>query len=610
MYNIVIFSGGTGSIALQKGLSHIYGSELLNIDIVINAFDNGKSTGECRKVFHNQILGPSDLRKNQITQFSIKYADELKDEASFYSQLFSLFTLRFSADSHQKYYERGREILLNIDFLGEDKKKYLITLLECFFFDDIDTGKFRENVKEINFEDFSLSNVFYAACAALNHNSLAYAGQKMAEILSIPDNVHLISHLPLFLGAKTKSGMVIDDEAIIVSWRNSHNPIQSVFLRDSSGREYVPGIDEGIGLGCRKVADMIEQADIIIFSSGTQWSSLIPTYLHKGFQEAVAKAKAAKYLIMNNTEDDDMLGVGSDEICNIISQYIDLSDIKIVINDNAADNLRKRCSQYQYIHTKLSDKGCKKHNPDKLVELIFNDFFKESLACSTHIYDLDGTLWNSRGDIREYEIGKANLRLFSGMIVSGNSYEHVRTILTKDYTEGKDIKVFCDYGNTFFNSSRPDDIKVMTTDYNLEMNIIEKLEMIEEFQNKIYIRGNVVITIKPLDNRLEALKKIREVLSEYNGRYIAKIAGHTSIDICRKEYNKAVMVDEIIHKYHLDRKKVLYIGNELSEGNDAEIRKLDICTLQVNDVYECNVFLKTLENVRCRDNGAGLCNES
>ena len=69
MYNIVIFSGGTGSIAIQEGLSLIYGNNNYNLDIIINAYDNGKSTGVCRKIFDNQILGPSDLRKNQMTQY-------------------------------------------------------------------------------------------------------------------------------------------------------------------------------------------------------------------------------------------------------------------------------------------------------------------------------------------------------------------------------------------------------------------------------------------------------------------------------------------------------------------------------------------------------------
>lgn len=44
MLNIVVFSGGTGSIAIQEGFSALYGNENYNLDIVINAYDNGKST--------------------------------------------------------------------------------------------------------------------------------------------------------------------------------------------------------------------------------------------------------------------------------------------------------------------------------------------------------------------------------------------------------------------------------------------------------------------------------------------------------------------------------------------------------------------------------------
>ena len=35
MYNIVVFSGGTGSIAIQEGFSAIYGNDNYNLDIVM-----------------------------------------------------------------------------------------------------------------------------------------------------------------------------------------------------------------------------------------------------------------------------------------------------------------------------------------------------------------------------------------------------------------------------------------------------------------------------------------------------------------------------------------------------------------------------------------------
>ena len=85
------------------------------------------------------------------------------------------------------------------------------------------------------------------------------------------------------------------------------------------------------------------EADIIIFSSGTQWSSLIPTYLHHGFhpislvvpqgpiqirnEDIFWECHAAKYLVMNNIEDHDMYGISADGLLNILDKFLDLEDI-------------------------------------------------------------------------------------------------------------------------------------------------------------------------------------------------------------------------------------------------------------------------------------------
>ena len=107
----MIFSGGTGSIAIQEGLSLIYGKNNYNLDIIINAYDNGKSTGVCRKIFDNQILGPRDLRKNQMTQYKIQHFEALKDPLSRESVIYKIFNLRIDAGSKEEYYDSVCEIL-------------------------------------------------------------------------------------------------------------------------------------------------------------------------------------------------------------------------------------------------------------------------------------------------------------------------------------------------------------------------------------------------------------------------------------------------------------------------------------------------------------------
>lgn len=595
MYKVVIFSGGTGSAALQEGIAQIYGSERILVDIVINAYDNGKSTGECRKAFDYKILGPSDMRKNQLIQFKLIYSSELKDEASIQSKMLKLFTMRISAVSCQEYYQKSKK---SIEAVGLDieNRNYLKFLLDYFFFENVEQKVYREKVKHLCYKNFSLANIFYASCAACHGNSLSYAGYRMSKILGISNNVSLISHLPLKLNGKTKNGLVVENEATIVTWHNFEDPIQEVFLCDNFNEKYIPIIDEGIPEGSRRVTEIIKDADIIIFSSGTQWSSLIPTYLHRGFREAIQNAKAIKYLVMNNKEDDDMSGLDSEEICKILNRYIDLSDIKIILNDNAPDSLQKRCEGYQYIHAALSDVGSKKHDAKKLVNFIFDNFFGEKLSLKHLISDFDGTLWNNKGDKAQIEIGVENLKCFSGMIVSGNSYKYLKEILSEHCTEHEDFIVFCDYGNTVFHLKSLESYSMLTDEYFVDVDLAETLKRLPGIRDKVHLRGNVVITVKPLLDRIKFLEQIQPILEYYHGDYVAKIAGSTSVDVCRVGYHKAVMLEKIMEMYHLKKEEVIYIGNELDTGNDEEIASMGISVLPVRDIYECNVFLKTRQN--------------
>ena len=57
---ISLFSGGSGNDRFINLIKNISGVE---IDIIVNGYDDGKSTGEIRK-FIPGMLGPSDFRKN------------------------------------------------------------------------------------------------------------------------------------------------------------------------------------------------------------------------------------------------------------------------------------------------------------------------------------------------------------------------------------------------------------------------------------------------------------------------------------------------------------------------------------------------------------------
>ncbi len=68
---VVIISGGSGNDTLIKGLTK-YISSGLDIKVIVNAYDNGKSTGICRAI--TNTLGVSDIRKNHSRMYESIYA--------------------------------------------------------------------------------------------------------------------------------------------------------------------------------------------------------------------------------------------------------------------------------------------------------------------------------------------------------------------------------------------------------------------------------------------------------------------------------------------------------------------------------------------------------
>ncbi len=592
MFNIVIFSGGSGSIAIQEGLSAVYENNSYNLDIIINAYDNGKSTGVCREIFDSKILGPSDLRKNHLEQFRVQYAEELNDEESRESVLHELFSCRLSADSKEAYYQEACEKLKGASgAIGGKDAALLGQLVDYFFFEDPEKNIWRETLEGVNFDDFSLANIFYASAAAQNGCSLRLAGTDMADVLRIKDNVHLISDVNLYLQARTESGFVIPDEGEIVSWDNPEDKIVSaILLRE--GMEYIPAIDEGTDLSKeRSIRDIVESADLIIFSSGTQWSSLIPSYMHSGLRRILAASKAKKYVVMNNIEDHDMKGVTADEILSILGRYIPMEDVTAIVNQDAVPGMNQVTTGRAICGHIGGEK--EKHDPVKLISLLMGDFLELPNEEKTYIFDLDETLWDERANNYGKTIGLENMNLFEGIIHSGNTYEHVRDVFKYLYHQDRVVDIYSDFGAVHFTS---DDYNadLLTNEYIVDPQIAEELEKRREFKGKVQIRGmGCVITIKPLYNRAVCLKIVQECLTAFGGKYVAYISGHTSIDIMHKDYNKKTMLKRIMDKQGLAASQVVFVGNETREGSEAHIYELGVRTLQVDDIYECNVMLRT-----------------
>src|SRR3954471_13521978 len=60
MLNIVVLNGGRGAASIIPAMLRRQG---LNVTSIVNAYDDGKPTGEIRRFF--DMLGPSDIRQVQ-----------------------------------------------------------------------------------------------------------------------------------------------------------------------------------------------------------------------------------------------------------------------------------------------------------------------------------------------------------------------------------------------------------------------------------------------------------------------------------------------------------------------------------------------------------------
>lgn len=592
MKKILVFSGGTGSVALQRGFDTLYGHGRFRLDVVVNAYDNGKSTGACRRIMGGKILGPSDVRKNQMLHFELAFAEELKNPHSRESRIAELFEARYSADSPLAYYKLAKEKLVEYaDVLGDANIARCRELVEYFFHEV--GGSWRTAVEKESFHDFALSNIFYASSAAMQGNSLAAAADEMASMLGIENRVHLISDKNLYLAAETVSGRIVDDEGEIVAWNNAADPFVRAILRDEDNEEYIPVVGEG-NANTEEILRMTEAADVIIFSSGTQWASLIPTYMHRGFSDMIHRSKAKKYLIVNTTEDHDACGLGVEDFCCIWKNFLPLDEITLVVNSNAVLGLEHAPAGYRAIVRELGEKGAKKHDPKKLVGAIMEDYYGEALLKKNVFFDLDGTLWDERGTEVDKLVGRDNLRLMHGVVLSGNTLSHVQQVLTENALTEKTIEIYADYGNTHLAAGAKVAEK-LTESYDLPDTLVGSLAKLWGDGVTVVCRGGAVITIKPIKDRTETIKQISSLLADWGIEAVAMKAGSTSIDIMRKDYGKAVMLRAIFTRKDISESDVLFVGNELYEGSETGIAAMGISCLPVADVQETNTFLRTKE---------------
>ena len=338
---ISLFSGGSGNDRFINLLKNIPGVE---VNIIVNGYDDGKSTGEIRK-FIPGILGPSDFRKNlsHLIDLNTRNGKIFKD----------LLNYRFSHKIKKKEFisflklSKYNKIVqkLNLYNLSFEKfialKKYLNFFLNYY-----------KNKSQIKIDDISLGNILISSLFLKNNKNFNNSLNEIHFFLDLKNNVYNVTDGEnLYLVAILENGEIVVDEERLVNIKHKHR-VENIFLIKKKltkknltfvkkkSKEfklsYLQKINKYPNMN-KVVAEKLLNSDIVIYGPGTQYSSLFPTYLTKDIREKIVNSKAKKFLVTNIFLDNDIFKENVESIIKKFNFFFNKSKKNKINNKKLVD---------------------------------------------------------------------------------------------------------------------------------------------------------------------------------------------------------------------------------------------------------------------------------
>jgi 2-phospho-L-lactate transferase/gluconeogenesis factor (CofD/UPF0052 family) len=309
--SVVVFSGGRGSSVLSKELiTH----PDIALTLAINGYDDGLSTGEVRR-FLGDCLGPSDFRKN--ASHLARALHSCPDETT------ALLDRRLPEGCTR---EQALAILKEIQGpIGDRLARFVEELTR--------TGR------PFDFSDCAIGNVAFSGAFLLANRQFNAAVDDYAGLLQLPTGLieNVSDGTNAFLVALDPDDRLLASEADIVDAKKQ-NRIKDIYLLDRrpTAEEHaalaaLPGAERARWLEARhrtipvnpRLVDRLKTADLIVYSPGTQHSSLFPSYLTEGLSTAIARnLSAVKLLITNIQSDAELTGATAVDIVERAVYYM------------------------------------------------------------------------------------------------------------------------------------------------------------------------------------------------------------------------------------------------------------------------------------------------
>ena len=551
---IVLFSGGTGNTRFVNLINKLPDVEL---SILVNGYDDGKSTGEIRKYIPG-MLGPSDFRKN---------ISHLIDRNTFNGIIFyKIMNYRFPKNITQKNFKfflelnKNNKIVKDLDIytLSYEKfikiKNYLDIFLSYF-----------SKKNSLNLSDISLGNILIAATYLKNNNNFNKALFDIQDFLEIKNKViNITNGENLYLNALLENGnLILSEEALVQLPHKSK--VENIFLLKEkltkTQSELIASenkVSKAKFLQNRAVCPLINpeaetiinSSDIIIYGPGTQFSSLFPSYLTRGLGNLIEKSKATKFLITNIFLDNDIV---NENVESIISKFYfffnkkynfknktKLVDYYLVnkLDDDDLNLLEKK----NYLYSTKSknytlldwEKGAGLHYPNWLAKKIF-DLSKKSFLSkklNKSVVSIVIPCLNEKQTINTVLKKISNLKIYNFdlvielIVVDGGSqdgsieiikkYKNVKFYSLKNCKKGDALK----YG---IEKSKGDIIVFFPSDDEYAVEDIEKVIAPIMLRQSGIVYGSRMIKCINLNDQLGTIYKkdfLGMLLSKYGGKLI------------------------------------------------------------------------------------------
>lgn len=288
----------------------------MKLSLLVNAYDDGLSTGELRRFIPN-MLGPSDFRKNLANLLDLHSTEQYALQQLLEYRLPD----RFSSSDVESFrgYVTGagpaapawlQSLLAGLGpGLADQVRLHLARFFEYQ----------RSRADALNFAGCSLGNLVFAGAYLTTGGDFNASVNALAKMCAVKaDVVNVTRGEPRILAAIKENGEVLVREADIVG-PQSEAPILDIFFLTETLSEDRRRQLEGLSVEDKRrrlrdwespvtlsaeAARVLEQADLIVYGPGTQFSSLFPSYRTLGLPEALRRNKNARKVFVANLDRD------------------------------------------------------------------------------------------------------------------------------------------------------------------------------------------------------------------------------------------------------------------------------------------------------------------